>query len=173
MTSLSLICLITRATSTKTWLWHCRISHLNSDTINKLAKDNLVTSLQKFKYSKDQLCPSCEQGKIKRATYKPKLVLSTVEVARTFLIFSKAPLFLWADAIAIACFSQNRSLIHARFNKTPYELINNRLPDISFLHVSGALSYPINGRKDLGKLKAKDDNQFFIGHDDNLRGYQV
>ncbi|GKD38900.1 putative ribonuclease H-like domain-containing protein, partial [Tanacetum coccineum] len=43
-----------------------------------------------------------------------------VEVARTMLIFSKAPEFLWAEAIATACFTQNRSIIHTRHNKTPY-----------------------------------------------------
>nr|GEZ82244.1 retrovirus-related Pol polyprotein from transposon TNT 1-94 [Tanacetum cinerariifolium] len=49
-----------------------------------------------------------------------------VEAARTMLIFSCAPLFLWAEAIATACFTQNRSIINRRFNKTPYELINGR-----------------------------------------------
>nr|GFA11719.1 putative ribonuclease H-like domain-containing protein [Tanacetum cinerariifolium] len=58
-----------------------------------------------------------------------------VEAARTMLIFSRAPLFLWAEAIATACFTQNRAIIHHRFNKTPYELINGRKPNISFLHV--------------------------------------
>nr|GFC61443.1 integrase, catalytic region, zinc finger, CCHC-type, peptidase aspartic, catalytic [Tanacetum cinerariifolium] len=78
-----------------------------------------------------------------------------VEAARTMLIFSRAPLFLWAEAIATACFTQNRSTIHRRFNKTPYELINGRKPDISFLHVFGALCYPNNDREDIGKLGAK------------------
>nr|GEY04077.1 retrovirus-related Pol polyprotein from transposon TNT 1-94 [Tanacetum cinerariifolium] len=39
-----------------------------------------------------------------------------VETARTMLIFSHAPLFLWAEAIATACYTQNRSIIHRRFN---------------------------------------------------------
>nr|GFD01563.1 retrovirus-related Pol polyprotein from transposon TNT 1-94 [Tanacetum cinerariifolium] len=78
-----------------------------------------------------------------------------VEAARTMLIFSRAPLFLWAEAIATACFTQNRSIIHRRFNKTPYELINDRKSDISFLHVFGALCYPKNDREDFGKLGAK------------------
>nr|GFA52331.1 retrovirus-related Pol polyprotein from transposon TNT 1-94 [Tanacetum cinerariifolium] len=84
-----------------------------------------------------------------------------VEAARTMLIFSRAPLFLWADAIATAeaiatvCFTQNRSIIHRRFNKTPYELINGRKPNISFLYVFGALCYPKNNREDIGKLGAK------------------
>nr|GEV21021.1 retrovirus-related Pol polyprotein from transposon TNT 1-94 [Tanacetum cinerariifolium] len=79
-----------------------------------------------------------------------------VEAARTMLIFSRAPLFLWAEAIATACFTQNRSIIHRRFNKTPYELINGRKPDISFLYVFEALCYPKNDREDIGKLGAKD-----------------
>nr|GFC41740.1 retrovirus-related Pol polyprotein from transposon TNT 1-94 [Tanacetum cinerariifolium] len=78
-----------------------------------------------------------------------------VEAARTMLIFSRAPLFLWAEAIATVCFTQNRSIIHRRFNKTPYELINGRKPDISFLHVFGALCYPKNDREDIGKLGTK------------------
>nr|GFD15346.1 retrovirus-related Pol polyprotein from transposon TNT 1-94 [Tanacetum cinerariifolium] len=80
-----------------------------------------------------------------------------VEAARTMLIFSHAPLFLWAEAIATACFTQNCFIIHRRFNKTPYKLINDRKPDISFLHVFGALCYPKNDREDIGKLGAKGD----------------
>ncbi|GKC52649.1 retrovirus-related pol polyprotein from transposon TNT 1-94 [Tanacetum coccineum] len=68
------ICLMARATSTKSWLWHQRLSHLNFDTINDLAKNNLVTGLPKFKYHKEHLCPSCEQGKSKRASHPPKPV---------------------------------------------------------------------------------------------------
>nr|GEX29082.1 hypothetical protein [Tanacetum cinerariifolium] len=72
MVSASPICLMARATSTKSWLWHQRLSHLNFDTINDLAKNNIVTSLPKFKYHKEYLCPSCEQGKSKRASHPPK-----------------------------------------------------------------------------------------------------
>ncbi|GJS65112.1 retrovirus-related pol polyprotein from transposon TNT 1-94 [Tanacetum coccineum] len=79
-----------------------------------------------------------------------------VEAARTMLIFSCAPLFLWAEAIATTCYTQNRSIIHRQFDKTPYDLINGRQPDISFLHVFGALFYPKNGREDIGKLGAKE-----------------
>ncbi|GKA05247.1 reverse transcriptase domain-containing protein [Tanacetum coccineum] len=71
------------------------------------------------------------------------------------LIFSRTRLFLWAEAIATACYTQNRFIIHCRFNKTPYELINGRKPDISFLHVFGALCYPKNDREDIGKLGTK------------------
>ncbi|GJU21543.1 retrovirus-related pol polyprotein from transposon TNT 1-94 [Tanacetum coccineum] len=67
-------CLMARATSTKSWLWHQRLSHLNFDTINDLAKNDLVTGLPKFKYHKEHLCPSCEQGKCKRESHPPKPV---------------------------------------------------------------------------------------------------
>ncbi|GKF07814.1 retrovirus-related pol polyprotein from transposon TNT 1-94 [Tanacetum coccineum] len=68
------ICLMAHATSTKLWLWHQRLSYLNFDTINDLARNDLVTGLPKFKYHKEHLCPSCEQGKSKRASHPPKPV---------------------------------------------------------------------------------------------------
>ncbi|GKD66653.1 retrovirus-related pol polyprotein from transposon TNT 1-94 [Tanacetum coccineum] len=288
MASTSPICLIARATSTKSWLWHQRLSHLNFDTINYLAKNDLITGLLKFKYHKEYLCPSCEQGKSKKASHPPKPVPSSkqrlhllhmdlcgpmrvesingkryvlvimddysrytwvhflrskdeapdeiktflkkitvllqapviivridnvtefknqvlqeyfksvgishqsssvrtsqqngvierrnkmlVEAARTMLIFSRALLFLWAEAIATACYTQNRSIIHHRFDKTPYELINNRKPDISFLYVFGALCYPKNDHEDIGKLGAKDDIGFLIGYSTNFVAYKV
>nr|GEV14362.1 copia protein [Tanacetum cinerariifolium] len=75
--SASPIYLMDRATSTKSWLWHQRLSHLNFDIINDLAKNDLVSGLLKFKYHKEHLCPSCEQGKSKRASYPPKPVLNS------------------------------------------------------------------------------------------------
>nr|GEU31409.1 putative reverse transcriptase domain-containing protein [Tanacetum cinerariifolium] len=63
-----------RASSTKSWLWHQCLSHLNFDTINDLARNDLVSGLPKFKYNKEHLCPSCEQGKSKRASHPPKPV---------------------------------------------------------------------------------------------------
>nr|GEV28705.1 retrovirus-related Pol polyprotein from transposon TNT 1-94 [Tanacetum cinerariifolium] len=89
------------------------------------------------------------------------------------LIFSRAPLFLWVEAIANACFTQNRSIIHRRFNKTPYDLINGRKPDISFLHVFEALCYPKNDCEDIGKLGAKGDIGFFIGYSADSCAYRI
>nr|GEY59025.1 retrovirus-related Pol polyprotein from transposon TNT 1-94 [Tanacetum cinerariifolium] len=74
MASASPICLMARASSTKSWLWHQRLSHPNFDTINDLARNDLVAGLPKFKYHKEHLCPSCEQGKTKRASHPPKPV---------------------------------------------------------------------------------------------------
>ncbi|GKE40286.1 retrovirus-related pol polyprotein from transposon TNT 1-94, partial [Tanacetum coccineum] len=80
-----------------------------------------------------------------------------IEAARTMLVFSKALLFLWAEAINTACYTQNRSLIRLRYNKTPYELLQDKKPDLSFFHVFGALCYTTNDNEDLGKLDAKAD----------------
>ncbi|GKD26124.1 retrovirus-related pol polyprotein from transposon TNT 1-94, partial [Tanacetum coccineum] len=72
-----------------------------------------------------------------------------VDAARTMLIFSKALMFLWVEAVATACYTQNRSLIHTLHNKTPYELVHDKKPDLTFFHVFGALCYPINYNKQL------------------------
>nr|GEW98090.1 retrovirus-related Pol polyprotein from transposon TNT 1-94 [Tanacetum cinerariifolium] len=78
-----------------------------------------------------------------------------IEAARTMLIYAQAPLFLWAKAVANACFTQNRSIIRLRHGKTPYELLHSKLPDLSFFHVFGALCYPTNDNENLGKTRAK------------------
>nr|GFB07636.1 retrovirus-related Pol polyprotein from transposon TNT 1-94 [Tanacetum cinerariifolium] len=87
-----------------------------------------------------------------------------VEVARTMLTFANLPSFLWAEAIATACFTQNRSIIHKHFDKTPYELINKRKPNIKFFRVFECICYLLNDYEDVGKLKAKGDIGVFVGY---------
>nr|GEV42629.1 ribonuclease H-like domain-containing protein [Tanacetum cinerariifolium] len=70
------VCLMSKATSAKSWLWHRRLSHLNFSTINDLTRFDLVDGLPKFKYEKDHLCSTCERGKSKKASHLPKLVSS-------------------------------------------------------------------------------------------------
>nr|GEX00969.1 hypothetical protein [Tanacetum cinerariifolium] len=72
-----------------------------------------------------------------------------IEAARTMLIYAQAPLFLWAEAVATARFTQNRSIIRLRHGKTPYELLHSKLPDLSFFHVFGALCYLTNDCENL------------------------
>ncbi|GJV78751.1 putative ribonuclease H-like domain-containing protein [Tanacetum coccineum] len=252
------VCLMFKATSTKSWLWHCRLSHLNFGTINDLTRLNLVNGIPKFKYGKDHLCSACEREKIKKASHPLKLVPSDhsklellhmdlggpmrvasingkkyilvsveiilninvyffirtdetpeiykefiaqaqliykakfakirtdnqngvverrnrtlVEAARTMLIFSRLPEFLWAEAVATACFTQNRSIIHTRHNKTPYELLRGRKPNVEYFHVFGSLCYPTNDRDDLGKMKPKADIGVFIGYSKTSRGFRI
>ncbi|GKB64089.1 retrovirus-related pol polyprotein from transposon TNT 1-94 [Tanacetum coccineum] len=83
-----------------------------------------------------------------------------IEAAHTMLIYANAPLFLWAEAVATACYTQNRSIIRLRHGKKPYELLHDKLPDLSFFHVFGALCYSTNDSENLGKLQPKADIDF-------------
>nr|GEZ37589.1 hypothetical protein [Tanacetum cinerariifolium] len=221
MMASSLICLLFKASKTKSWLWHRRLSHLNFGAINHLARQGLVRGLPKLKFKKDHLCLACVMGKSTRKTHKPKsedtnqeklyllhmdlcgpmrvesvngkkyiLVIvddysrftwvkflrskdetsdfiimflkmiqngvverrnrTLIEAARTMLIYAQALLFLWAEAVATACFTQNHSTIRLRHGKTPYELLHIKLPELSFFYVFGTLCYPTNDSDNLG-----------------------
>ncbi|GJY15939.1 retrovirus-related pol polyprotein from transposon TNT 1-94 [Tanacetum coccineum] len=64
---------IAKASKTKSWLWHRRLSHLNFDYITSLAKHSLVRGLPKLKYQKDHLCSACALSKSKKHSHKPKV----------------------------------------------------------------------------------------------------
>nr|GEY23320.1 retrovirus-related Pol polyprotein from transposon TNT 1-94 [Tanacetum cinerariifolium] len=96
-----------------------------------------------------------------------------IKAARTMLIYAQAPLFLWAEAVATACFTQNRSIIRLRHGKTPYELMHSKLPDLSFFHVFGALCYPTNDSENLGKLQPKADIEIFIGYAPTKKAFRI
>ncbi|GKB94030.1 retrovirus-related pol polyprotein from transposon TNT 1-94 [Tanacetum coccineum] len=119
MASASPICLMAHSTSTNSWLWHQRLSHLNFDT-----------------------------EKSNKASHPPKLVPNS---------------------------KQRLHLLHMDLcGPMRVESINGkRKPDISFLHVFGALCYPKNDREDIGKLGAKGDIGFFIGYSAHSCAYRV
>ncbi|GKA37003.1 retrovirus-related pol polyprotein from transposon TNT 1-94 [Tanacetum coccineum] len=75
-----------------------------------------------------------------------------IEAASTMVIYAKAPLFLWAEAVATACYTQNCSIIHLHHSKTPYEILPDKPLDLSFFHVFGALCYPTNNSENLVML---------------------
>nr|GEY44898.1 hypothetical protein [Tanacetum cinerariifolium] len=127
-----------KASNNKSWLWYHRLKHLNFGTINDLARKDLNGVVERWNHT-------------------------LVKAAQTMLIFSKALIFLWAEAVASACYTQNRSLIHSCHNKTPYERVHRNKHDLKFLFVFGALCYPTNDSKDYGKLKAKADIGIFVG----------
>nr|GEU86158.1 retrovirus-related Pol polyprotein from transposon TNT 1-94 [Tanacetum cinerariifolium] len=190
MLKTSSVCILSKASKAKSWLCHCHLSHLNFDTLNKLAKDCLARGIPRLKFQKGHLCSACALVRNVQIDNGTKFVNQTlrefyenvrishqtsvartpqdngiverqnwtlVEAAHTMLIFSKALLFLWAKAINTARYTQNRSLIRIRYNKTPYERMKDKKPDLSFFHIFGALCYPTNDNDDLGKLVAKAD----------------
>nr|GEV50003.1 retrovirus-related Pol polyprotein from transposon TNT 1-94 [Tanacetum cinerariifolium] len=70
---------------------------------------------------------------------------------------AKVPLFFWAEALATACFTQNRSLVIPRHEKTPYHIINDRKPSFKFFHIFGSVCYIVRDGKNLDKMKEKGD----------------
>nr|GEU62517.1 hypothetical protein [Tanacetum cinerariifolium] len=119
VTSNSSTCLLAKASSLQSWLWHQRLSHLNFTTINNLVKNNLV------------------------------------------------------QAIATACFTQNRLIIHKRFDKTPYELMNKRKPNIKLFRVFRSRCYLLNDYEDVEKLKAKGDIGVFVGYSKESAAFRI
>ncbi|GJS34165.1 retrovirus-related pol polyprotein from transposon TNT 1-94 [Tanacetum coccineum] len=96
-----------------------------------------------------------------------------MEAARTMLIFAKAPMFLWAEAVATACYTLNRSLVHTLHGKTYYELLKGKKPEVNYFRVFGSLCYPTNDYDDLGKLKAKADIGIFVGYAPTKKVYRI
>nr|GEY47030.1 hypothetical protein [Tanacetum cinerariifolium] len=79
-----------------------------------------------------------------------------VEDARTMLSAAKVPLFFWAEAIATACFTQNRSLVIPRHEKTPYHIINDQKMSVKFFYIFGSICYIVRDGENLDKMKEKD-----------------
>ncbi|GJS11028.1 integrase, catalytic region, zinc finger, CCHC-type containing protein [Tanacetum coccineum] len=72
MLNTSPIYLLSKASKTKSWLWHRQLSHLNFGTLNKLAKDGLARGIPKLKFKKDCLCSACALGKSKKSFHQSK-----------------------------------------------------------------------------------------------------
>ncbi|GKA17851.1 putative ribonuclease H-like domain-containing protein [Tanacetum coccineum] len=67
-----LTCLVAKATSEESMLWHRRLGHVNFKNINKLVKENLVRDLPLKRFENDQTCVACLKGKQHRASCKTK-----------------------------------------------------------------------------------------------------
>nr|GEU80427.1 hypothetical protein [Tanacetum cinerariifolium] len=195
-----------KASPTQAWLWHQILLNLNFDYINLLSKKDIMISLPKLKYVKDQLCSSCEVSKAKRSSFKSKAVPSIeflnktlnaffkeeenehqtstartpeqnddvkrrnrtlVEDAQTMLSALKLPLFFWAEAIAIAYYTKNQSIIISTHDKTAYHIINDRKPSIKHLYIFCCIFYLIRDGENLDKMKEKGDPSILASDYDN------
>nr|GFA57015.1 retrovirus-related Pol polyprotein from transposon TNT 1-94 [Tanacetum cinerariifolium] len=78
-----------------------------------------------------------------------------------------------AEVVATACYTQNQSIIRLRHAKTPYELLHNKLPDLSLFHVFGALCYLTNDSENLGKLQPKADIGIFTGCAPTKKSFRI
>ncbi|GKE90454.1 retrovirus-related pol polyprotein from transposon TNT 1-94 [Tanacetum coccineum] len=86
-----------------------------------------------------------------------------VESARTMLSAAKIPLFIWAEAIATTCFTQNRSLVIPRHEKTPYHIINGQKPSVKLFYIFSSLCYIVRDGENFDKIKEKGDACIFVG----------
>ncbi|GJX99089.1 retrovirus-related pol polyprotein from transposon TNT 1-94 [Tanacetum coccineum] len=96
-----------------------------------------------------------------------------MEAARTMLIFAKAPLFLWAEAVATVCYTLNRSFVYTLHGKTYYELLKGKKPNLQYFRVFGSLCYLTNDYDDVGKFKAKVDIGIFVGYAPTKKVYRI
>ncbi|GJR40388.1 hypothetical protein Tco_1216072 [Tanacetum coccineum] len=86
---------------------------------------------------------------------------------------STLPLLLWAEAIATACYTQNRSIIIPTYEKMAYHIINDRKPSIKHLHIFGCTCYLTRDGKILDKMKEKGDPCILVGYSTQSKGYHV
>ncbi|GKA62758.1 retrovirus-related pol polyprotein from transposon TNT 1-94 [Tanacetum coccineum] len=147
-----------------TWLKCLRSKDEAQDFIIKFLK--IIQKVGIFHETSVALSPQLN-GVVERRNH------TLIKAARTMLIYAKALLFLWAEAVATACYTQNCSIIRLRHGKTPYEFLHDKLPYLSFFHVFGALCYPANDSENLEKLQLKADIGIFIGYAPIKKAFQI
>ncbi|KAK1431920.1 hypothetical protein QVD17_08717 [Tagetes erecta] len=96
-----------------------------------------------------------------------------IEAARSMLADAKIPITFWDEAIATACFVQNRTLLVQDKQKTSYELLFGRKPNISYLKAFGCLVTILNLSDHIGKFESKSDDGFFLGYSSVSKAYRV
>nr|GEV18182.1 hypothetical protein [Tanacetum cinerariifolium] len=184
MMACSPICLLSKASKTKSWLWHRRLSHLNFGVINYLARQGLVRGLPKLKFEKDHLCLACAMSKSKKKSHKPKSkdtnqeklyllymdlcgpirVKSVNRKKYILVIVDDYSRFTWVKCLRSKDEAPDFIIKFLKMIQTPYELLHGKLPYLSFLHVFGALCYLTNDSENLEKLQPKADIGIFIGY---------
>nr|GEV74245.1 retrovirus-related Pol polyprotein from transposon TNT 1-94 [Tanacetum cinerariifolium] len=142
-----------------------------------ISRQGLVWGLPKLKFENDHQYSACAMGKSKKKPHKPKsedtnqeklyllnmdpcgpMRVTSINGKKYILVIvDDYSRFTWAEAVATACYTPNHSIVRLRHGKTPYELLHDKLPDLSFFHVFGALCYPTNDSENLGKLQVKAD----------------
>ncbi|GKD53936.1 retrovirus-related pol polyprotein from transposon TNT 1-94, partial [Tanacetum coccineum] len=142
----SLAYLLAKASSSQSWLWHQRLSHLNFATINNLVKNTLVRGLPKMKFEKDHLCSACEQGKIHQKHHKSKTDFA-----------SNKPLYLLHMDLGGPMRVES-------INGKRYVLVV--VDDYS-------RCYLLNDYDDVGKVKEKGDIGVFVGYSKECAAFRI
>jgi hypothetical protein len=96
-----------------------------------------------------------------------------LDIARTMLDEYKTPDRFWAEAINNACYSINRLYLHRILNKTSYELLTGKKPNVSYFRVFGSKCFILIKRGRSSKFAPKGVEGFLLGYDSNTRSYRV
>jgi hypothetical protein len=94
-------------------------------------------------------------------------------MARSMLDEYKVSDSFWAEAINTACRASNRLYCHRFFNKTPYELLNGRKPNISYFRVFGCKCCILRKVSRLSKFQSKCHDGFLLGYSSNSKACRV
>lgn len=89
------------------------------------------------------------------------------------VVFASLPLYFWADAIAVACYTQNWSLLNKRFTITPYGILNIRKPNIKFFHVFSSRCFIFNSKENRNQFDVKADEGIFLRYSLTSKSYMV
>ncbi|GJW13423.1 retrovirus-related pol polyprotein from transposon TNT 1-94 [Tanacetum coccineum] len=155
-----------------------------------ISKQGLVRGLPKLKFKKDHLCSACSLGKSKKHTHKPKAEDTNQEKLNLFHVDLCGPMrvesinrkkyiLVIVDDYSRFTSSLNSMLYPKPFPNTSslqqntYELMHDKKPDLTFLHVFGSLCYLTNDSEDLGKLKPKADIGIFVGYAPAKKAYRI
>ncbi|GKA36453.1 retrovirus-related pol polyprotein from transposon TNT 1-94 [Tanacetum coccineum] len=183
------ICLLSKASKNKSWLWHRRLNHLNFGTINDLARKDLVRGLLRLKFEKDHPWSACQLGKSTKYVHKPKTVNTILEVLHTLHMDLCGPIrvqsingrkyilvivddysrFTWVKFLRTKDETPEKSVPQTPQQNDVVERRNRTLVEAArtMLIFSKA---PIEV---LGKLQAKADIGFFVGYAPDRKGYRI
>jgi hypothetical protein len=96
-----------------------------------------------------------------------------LDMARTMLDEYKTPDRFWAEAINIACYCINRLYLHRILNKTSYELLTGKKPNVSYFRVFGSKCFILIKIGRSSKFAPKAVERFLLGYDSNTRACRV
>ncbi|GJW07472.1 retrovirus-related pol polyprotein from transposon TNT 1-94 [Tanacetum coccineum] len=157
-----------------------KIKQFSAGSIENTTKPNLVwiVALKDFACAEEDKKEGIEHQTSTPRTPEQNGVVerrnrTLVEAARTMLSASKLPLSFWAEAVATACYTQNRSIIISTHGKMAYHIINDRKPSIKHLHIFGCICYITRDGENLDKMKEKGDPCVMVGYSTQSKGYRV
>jgi hypothetical protein len=96
-----------------------------------------------------------------------------IEAAKTMLDEYKVSDQFWAEAINTAFHAINCLYLHKILNKTAYELLLGKKPNMFYFGVFGSKCFILNKKPKNSKFAPKVDEGFLLGYASNAHGYRV